>query len=66
MDGVGLSRLARARYPQIKLILTSGQAPQQYARDSADVFIPKPYDMAMVLREVEALLAQSGPERDDA
>jgi len=60
LDGIGLTRLARERYPHIRLILTSSHQPQGYARDSADVFLSKPYDLSAMVRHVEALLAQSG------
>jgi len=62
LDGLGLSRLARERYPRIKLILTSSHQSQGYARDSADVFVFKPYDLSAVVHQVEALLAQFGLE----
>jgi two-component system, response regulator PdtaR len=62
LDGIGLTRLARERYPHIKLMLTSSHQPQSYARESADVFIFKPYDLSAVLRHVEVLLAQFGDE----
>jgi CheY-like chemotaxis protein len=65
MDGVGLTRLARQRYPELKLVLSSGHQPQQYARDSADVFIHKPYDPGAVVRQVEALLAECGHKLPD-
>jgi two-component system, response regulator PdtaR len=65
MDGIGLTRLARERYPELKLMLTSSHQPQQYARDSADVFIAKPYDTVAVVQQVEALLARCGQELQD-
>jgi CheY-like chemotaxis protein len=60
LDGIGLARLTRERYPHIKLILTSSHQPLGYASDSADVFLSKPYDLSAMVRQVEALLAQSG------
>jgi CheY-like chemotaxis protein len=56
MNGVALANLARTRYPHLKLIITSSQAPAGGA--VADSFIPKPYDLPAVIRQVEALLAQ--------
>ena len=61
LDGIGLTRLARERFPHIKLMLTSSQ-PEGYTRESADVFVFKPYDLSAVVRHVEALLAQFGHE----
>jgi CheY-like chemotaxis protein len=62
LDGIGLTRLARERFPYIKLMLTSSHQPEGYTRESADVFIFKPYDLSAVVRHVEALLAQFGHE----
>lgn len=62
LDGVGLSRYAREHYPQIKLVLTSGQPLDEYARASADVFLAKPYDQREVVREIESLLGEFGYE----
>jgi len=62
MDGIGLSRVARARYPHLKLILTSSHQPENSARASADVFVSKPYDLNAVMRQVETLLTRSGDE----
>lgn len=56
MNGVALASLARMRYPHLKLIITSSQEPAGAA--IADSFIPKPYDLPAVTRQVEALLAQ--------
>jgi two-component system, response regulator PdtaR len=60
MDGLALTRLVRARYPHIKLMVTSSQQPQGYAREAADVFIRKPYDLQAAVRQAEKLLAESG------
>jgi CheY-like chemotaxis protein len=61
MNGVALANLAHARYPHLKLIITSSREPAGGA--VADSFIPKPYDLPAVIKQVEALLAQY---RDDA
>jgi two-component system, response regulator PdtaR len=58
MNGLALAEHVRARYPRLKLIVTSSQRPAQIA----DHFIPKPYDLRAVIRQVEALLA---PFSDD-
>jgi len=62
MDGIGLSRFAREHYPHLKLILTSGHQPENYARASADIFVAKPYDLNTVVQQVETLLMRSGDE----
>lgn len=64
LDGVALSRHARERHPELKLVMTSGHR-DEYASDNADVFIAKPYDQREVVREIERLLGQSGHERGD-
>jgi hypothetical protein len=56
MNGVTLANLAHARYPHLKLIITSSQEPA--GGTVADSFIPKPYDLPAVIRRVEALLTQ--------
>jgi len=60
IDGVGLTKLARNRRPEIKVIIASSHQPPGYARDAADVFICKPYDLGAMAQQVEKLLAQSG------
>ncbi|MBE9606727.1 response regulator [Acetobacteraceae bacterium H6797] len=45
MDGVGLARLVRERFPDIKIILTSGHySPEQ--QEDFYLFLPKPYEIA--------------------
>lgn len=63
MDGIALARLAHARYPQLKLIITSGQQPEGHIREIADALIFKPYDLRRVVEQVESLLAKSGHDR---
>jgi len=64
MDGIGLSKLVRDRRPQIKLIVASSDLPPGYIRQTADVFIFKPYDLGAMVHQVETLLAQSGHAPD--
>lgn len=64
MDGIGLSKLVRDRRPQIKLIVASSDLPPGYIRQTADVFIFKPYDLDAMVHQVESLLAQSGHAPD--
>jgi CheY-like chemotaxis protein len=65
IDGLGLARLVRERYPEIKRIISSSHQPEGYTRDTADAFIFKPYDLSAVVDQVEKLLAQAGhpPQR---
>lgn len=44
MDGLGLIRSIRKRWPPIRLVLTSGKVSmQESAMPSGSVFLPKPY-----------------------
>jgi CheY-like chemotaxis protein len=55
MNGVALANLAHERFPKLKLVLTSSRLPEGGVRDVVDAFIPKPYDLAAVVRRVETL-----------
>lgn len=59
MDGIALARLAHARFPRLKVIITSSRQPEEPIRELADAFLPKPYDLGKVIEQVEKLLAQS-------
>ncbi len=56
LDGAALARLARAHYPQLKLIMTSSNQPEGFVRETADAFIAKPYDLQAVVERVQRLL----------
>src|SRR5688572_23010453 len=43
MDGIGLAQLVRNTRPGIKIVVTSGQAPQWPSVGVTEVFIGKPY-----------------------
>jgi two-component system, response regulator PdtaR len=60
MDGVDLTRLARRRRPDIKIIVASSLRPPGFSGETADVFLGKPYDLRATAREVERLLKLSG------
>ena len=55
-DGVALARLLRSRDPKIRIVMTSGQAPSEAAREVADAFIAKPYDCNRVARILNGLI----------
>jgi DNA-binding NtrC family response regulator len=57
IDGVGLVQLARARFPKLKVIMTSSHPSEAAARDLADSFLFKPYDLPSMVEQVEKLLA---------
>lgn len=56
IDGIALARLVRAHYPQLKLIMTSSNRPDGFVRETADVFIAKPYDLHAVVEQAQKLL----------
>jgi CheY-like chemotaxis protein len=59
MDGVGLAAVVRSNWPELKVIVASGQAPRWPAPNLADGFFGKPYDPARVVRRVKELLADN-------
>jgi CheY-like chemotaxis protein len=53
MDGVGLAHWISREKPEIKVLLTSGNAPRH-----PDVpILPKPYDLAVVARRLKGMVA---------
>ena len=51
MDGVGLAHWISREKPEVKVLLTSGNAP------NADVpILPKPYDLAAVARRLKGMM----------
>lgn len=55
MDGLRLAELVRARWPRIKIAVTSGHPRFRAAVEIPGAFIPKPYDtgrVAQALREL--------------
>ncbi len=52
MDGVGLAHWISREKPEVKVLLTSGNAPK------ADVpILPKPYDLAAVAQRLKGMVA---------
>lgn len=62
-SGIELAGLARARYPQLRIILSSGYSANAPAMRSADftdaIFLPKPYDIDEVERVMAKLAASN-------
>lgn len=56
IDGLGLAEQARRMRPQMKVLVTSGNAPRWAAGNLADEFFDKPYDVARVVDRITALL----------
>jgi two-component system, response regulator PdtaR len=57
IDGVALARLARARFPKLKVIMASSHPSEPAAHSLADSFLFKPYDLPSMVESVEKLLA---------
>jgi CheY-like chemotaxis protein len=56
MNGVALAERARSLRPDLKIIVTSGQAPDWSSSQSIDAFFRKPYDVAQVLERIRDLM----------
>src|SRR5690606_30496067 len=55
IDGFELASRIKADWPHIPVLVTSGRAAPD--RNSADTFIPKPYDTAAVVSQARELAA---------
>jgi CheY-like chemotaxis protein len=56
LDGLQLAEILRDRYPDIPVILTSGNAPPGLV-GIVRAFVPKPYDVTQTIALVSAILA---------
>jgi CheY-like chemotaxis protein len=58
MDGLGLARMVRDRWPLVRIIVTSGKAvPDPAALPEGSRFLPKPYTSGAVVEAVQGMLA---------
>jgi CheY-like chemotaxis protein len=55
VDGFGLVAYVRRAKPGLKVIVTSGHAGPDAAVGLADAFLPKPYDLTLIVQRVQAL-----------
>jgi two-component system, response regulator PdtaR len=55
VDGVGLVRAVRSKYPGIRILLTSGQVSIVDGVDH-DGFFPKPHDVTRIISHIDSLL----------
>lgn len=60
MDGLALAAFVRQRWPELKIMVASGERPAQAALAVADAFLPKPYDSAGILARVKTLTESRG------
>lgn len=57
IDGLQLSGLVRSRWPEVKILVTSGHvALADHDLPSGGRFIPKPYTPAMIVSSIRAVL----------
>ena len=55
-DGLGLARQVRAGWPDLKIVVLSGDLPSVRPTDLADAFLSKPYNFSAILAVVKQLL----------
>jgi CheY-like chemotaxis protein len=61
LDGVQLAEALRDKYPDILVILTSGNAEPKHV-GILWTFVPKPYDVTQTIALMSAILAQKSPD----
>ena len=58
MNGLELAQLVHERWPDIKLLLTSGHDLDEHKVSTDDIFLPKPYTIVTVVNAIDELLEQ--------
>ena len=56
LNGVGLAERARGLRPDLKVVVTSGQAPDWSSSRAIDAFFRKPYNVAQVIERIRTLM----------
>lgn len=56
IDGFELAAYVRRTKPELKVIVTSGHASPDGAIGVADAFLPKPYELSLILQRLKALI----------
>jgi CheY-like chemotaxis protein len=60
LDGLGLLRVVRAKLSDLPVIITSGHLdPGQAAVEGATQFVPKPYTVETLVREIRIVLGDT-------
>lgn len=57
VDGVGLAQRLRRRFPQVRILIVSGEPPTAEARAACDGYVEKPYGFDRLLERIVGLLA---------
>jgi two-component system, response regulator PdtaR len=60
LDGLQLAETLRDQYPDIPVILTSGNALAEHV-GIVEAFVPKPYDITQTIALISEILAQKSP-----
>jgi CheY-like chemotaxis protein len=55
MDGLELAKTVRAAFPEIRIVLISGNVPQ-FTSVNHDAFVPKPYEPDKIIGLIKTLL----------
>lgn len=56
VDGLQLARIARATWPELRIVVVSGHAAEPLFGGLADAFFAKPYDIGHVIARIRDLL----------
>lgn len=59
MDGLGLAGIVRRRWPELKIVVASGERPARSDLAAADEFVAKPYNPSGLVARVRQLLGGS-------
>jgi CheY-like chemotaxis protein len=60
VNGLQLAETLRDKYPDIPVMLTSGNAPTRHV-GIVEAFVLKPYDVTQTIALMSAILAQKSP-----
>lgn len=63
IDGLELARLARARYPKLKIIIASAHVGLVEWAAEAQAAFPKPYDIDRLVQRINELVTPKQEER---
>lgn len=69
MDGTGLVRLVRGRYPRMRIVVLSAATPAALAGVQADAVFSKPHDPVQLVQRIKRLLesvSNNGSRSNDA
>lgn len=62
LDGLALAGRVRLQWPHLKIIVLSGDLPTKPHAETADAFLPKPYNPSAVVTHIKQLLSGENGE----